>query len=1333
MSEGERKILWLPIPSRFARVIQRLFVGLALVFFSALVFVLWAFQTGRAAEVARERIVTELRAECNLDARFESFRFGMFPPEATMSKLVLTQPGGETFVAVEEAIVSVSVLPLLYGRVQLARVALLAPEAMIALAGGAVQNLPRCLAPKPTQEPSPTPSAPIALGVSALEIERGHIKVQVDDFLEADIADIGVTLKPGPRGGSELALAIDGGRLRIKDKELPLEHLRLLAQIAGRLVSPRALTIDRLDLLLAEVELRSKGSIDLIGPVYEAEVDLDAPLAVLKKVLDDLPEISGEVKLHARLTGTAAQPRAAGRLTLLNGRFGEYGSGDRAEIDFHADEKKIVIPSLSVRTGDGGVSGRLSLALTGRRKLKADLETDRISLGRVLDASGVKSAWVDFRGTGKITAAGQLSPPIRLGGRVEMDVRDFYTFDRGWDQLGSDPENDPRQVYLHLPEVRVTTAWSADADALTFKDALVTRHATTGTVTTRLGFATRDGIHLTANFAHFDFDDLGPIVRVPIAGKGRLSAVLKGPYTAVGGKGRVELSGTRVGDIPFGEVKSGIEWKDDTVLLFDDLEGKLASSKYRGKVRVDFEPRLVIATEGEVTDGRLEDLLIPFDALPETWGHPRGAMTGRFVLSGPLTELSGPIELEVRDPIVVEEKGEHGRVKGRLEAGALVFDELEVEKHGARIFASGRVDPKSGAITGRARTEGLSLAKLDVLASAAPKLDGDLAVTLEVSGTLRQVDGAIHATLARARAGELSIGGGRIDGKIKSSKIAVDGSLLDGALTAEGEVELRRGLPYKGMLRLDDYDLPQLVGSLGEHPSWTGTAVGRAELSGSLVEWRDSQGTLFLERALFDNGDALRLELVSPASLALDRGQLETKRLVLGGPETRLQVVGKLGSRLTDLRVQGRIELSILEHFFTPIERSAGVLTLNAVVRRQSGDLDLIGTGRVERGMVEWRGLPSRFSGITAGLTFSQSTILFERVEGRWAEGRVTASGQVLLEGTRPKAVAIEARLEEVRPQFSYAKFDLSGTTSGRLSIEGRPDHLVMRGELEVARSLFRPKFDWRAIVADPAQRASGNVYDPSKEVMHFDVGVHLDQEDPLRLRNDTAQVDLFGDVSMSGTNQRLGLLGSLTVGRGRVGFIGREYSVEGGTLEFRDKHRFDPRYDLFLSARACDADIKLNLLGTLDDVTTSYHSKPEMEETNIVSCLVRGVKIKDLESLRGDTRSTAAASFAGEALWRLSGVDQQVRKVIPLDQVEVTTEYSTRERVYEPRILVAKEIQDGKFRLEYSSSLVKNDDQRAAVRYRITPALTLQYGWASSDNVTIGDHGVDLKYRWEW
>jgi translocation and assembly module TamB len=1322
-------------PARVARVVKLTFVSLALVFFVALTVLLWAFQTGRAVEVARDRIITQLRERCGVEAEFDALKLGVFPPEVHLSKMIVQQSNGQELLSVDEAILDLAVFPLFYGRVQLKRVALLAPEATIELANGKIANLPRCLEPStaaPTPGPAPA-SVPIALGVSDLQIERARFRLMQAGQLDAVLEEIGVTLRPGSSGGSDLAIGVDQGTITLRDKTLPLKRLRVLAHIAGPLVRPRAISVERLDLAISDLVLATSGAVDLIGPVYEARVDLESPLAFVRQVVDDLPEISGDLKLQAQITGTAVRPRATGRLSIRGGQFERYKSGDEVHIDFRADQNRVDIPSLEVHLADGLVSGTAELLFNDRTSFRADIDCASVSLARVLDAVGVTHAWVDYKGTGKVTAEGQVSP-FKLGGKVDVDIRDFHVFDRGWDRpevRDAEGAIDPSLVMLALGPANVSGPWSADAKGIWLRGVSIHRGTSTGTATARLNFENEDGLNIDAHFPNLDFADVGAIAGVHFEGSGPFHGIVRGPYFDIGGKGRFRLASAAIGTLPLGDISGDVDWKG-TSLIFPAVQGKLLSSPYKGNARVDFEPRLNLTLVGSVEGGRFEDLLVPFAADPADWGHPTGNMSGTFELTGPVHELTGPIEGLFGDIKVIDEHAERARVVGRMEKGALVFEDIQVQKHGARIYASGRVDPRSGGIDGRVRTERFRLQSIDALRASTELLDGELDIHGEVTGNVKGASGQLVAELTHAKAGSLPIGGGRLVGKIRGATMEVTGALLDDALDVSGEVEIKSGLPYRGTLRLSDYDAARLVGLLRGEATWTGMADGRAELSGKLVEWRDSSGTIFLEHGGFDDGRGVRLELVGAAKLDLARGIVETKRLVLGGPDTRMQVSGRVGSELMDLKVQGRTDLAILEKIYTPIERSGGVLAINAVIRRNKQDLDLVGTGRVERGIIQWRGLPSRFSSIAANLTFSQATVLIDRAEARYGEGRITASGQVLLEGMKPATVAIEAELAEVRPQFVYSKFDVSAVFSGKLFLEGKPERLLLRGEVSAERAVFRPKFDWRAVISDPAQRLAPSVYDPSKEVLHFDIAMRFDPDDPLRLRNDTAQVDLAGDLVLTGTNQRLGMFGGLTVSRGRVGFIGREYTIESGTMEFRDRYRFFPRYDLLLSARACDATISMNLVGTLDQVNTSYSSKPEMEETNIVSCLIRGVKIKDLENIRGDRGSTGL-SFAGEALWRLSGVDQQVRKVLPVDQIEVTTEYSTKERVYEPRILVAKELQDGKVRLEYSSSLLKNDDQRAAVRYRITPQLTLQYGWTSSEDVTIGDHGVDLKYRWEW
>lgn len=253
-----------------------------------------------------------------------------------------------------------------------------------------------------------------------------------------------------------------------------------------------------------------------------------------------------------------------------------------------------------------------------------------------------------------------------------------------------------------------------------------------------------------------------------------------------------------------------------------------------------------------------------------------------------------------------------------------------------------------------------------------------------------------------------------------------------------------------------------------------------------------------------------------------------------------------------------------------------------------------------------------------------------------------------------------------------------------------------------------------------------GRSYLPSSEILSF--GLDLRLIHGVVVKNENIDLKLKGDLQFTGTNERPGLLGSLSLEPGgRLNFVGREYQSLGGLVQFTERTRFDTQYDVSFQTSACDALIQVDLKGGMQDVSTRYSSSPDMPQEDISSCIVRGIRRRDLDQ--------DLASFAGSAFLKLSGVDRQVKRVIPIDQIDVTTEFSTRTRSYEPRVLIAKEIRllRTPVRLEYSTSLVSDDEQRTALRLRLSPELSLRLGWASTEDVPLGDWGIDLQRRWVW
>ena len=1306
---------------RIRQAFKAVLVLAALVVFLGTGFLLWSFRTGKAVQMVRAELLGQLYEECEVIAGFESVEVDLFPPQISLSGVSLADRYGGQIVALEEAILRVAVLPFFYGRFQLLEVAALAPSATLVLDYGRIVNLPACLSSSEASGSTPV------LGVDQLTIERGRFRLIMPQKFEARLDDIDISLSSQNSGGANLNVGVDNGLVKIRGQELVVQRFRLLSHIAGLLSAPRALSFQSLEAEIEGVKLTGQGAFDFLGPVLEAKLDLDVELEALRKLSEKVPELSGQAKVELSVTGPVLNPRLVGRLSTKDASVKNFGLADEFVIDFQADREQIQFRKISARLGDGSLTGNGSLSLTepSRLPLELELQTTDLPLGHLISELGQKGAWVDGKLNGAISAKGQIMGPTQLKGSLQQSISKFKVLTQSWEL----PPVLDKPPVLSMNRLDLSGTWSTDGNNIDVSDGKVSSGSTEGSLNGRFALHPTRGMTVVSDFRTFDFLDLGPIAGLELTGFGDFAFEVTGPYNGLSGIGSCGLEGITVGQLPFGDASGTLGWRGKRITL-ESIEGRLGQSKYEGDVTIDFGKNTNLTILGTVPRGRVKDLLVPIGIASRNVGNLDGDVRGRFDLQGSPKFLTGPIELELSNVRVFDEYFDRGQIVGRIDSGSIVAESADFRKKGARINSSVYFNPHSKALRIRARTRDLSLQKLDLVSRGTKALDGPLAIFVDTKGTVQGMTGTVAVTLDHIKAGDERFEGGRLKGKIQGANMFVNGGIFGSKLNIDGRVRLGAGLPYNANLKLEKFDIPKFIGSMRLQPTWTGLLVGTARLKGKLSEVLNSTGDIFVERGLFQ-APKLTIEANIPSRMRLERGLLDIERLLLTGPTTRLQVSGKIGRRLIDSRITGSLDLKIAETLLDFVDRSAGQLALETVVRGSFAGIDLVGTGKVSDGSLELKSLPGTLTGLSADLMFSQSTVIIEKADGKLDGGEMNLEGQVFLDGLVPSQVELNIGVNKIRPLFTSAKFDLTGILTGRVFLEGKLDQLLLRGNISANRPVLTPKFDWRSLVGDPMQRLAPKVYDPSAEIMSFDVGI--DFADPLRVKNETADIYMNGRVTMTGTNQRLGLIGNATINEGRVGILGREYEFESGVIDFKDRNRFYPRYDLSLNAQACGASIDLTLVGTLDRFDTSFVSRPEMSDTDIVSCLVRGVRIRDLENLSGSALSGAAAGLAGEALWRFSGVDRQVRKVLPVDQIELTTEYSSRARLYEPRILIAKEVLEGQVRLEFSSSLFNTDDQSISAHYRVTPSLSLQSGWNSSEDMAVGDLGLDLKYRWEW
>lgn len=1308
--------------SRLFRVLKGLAVGLSVVLLLVAGLTIWLFRSGRATPLIREALIEELRTQCDLDAEIGGFAVDALALRLRFSDLKLHQRrDGSSILAVDAAEISARGLPLLYGRLQLRRVLLNGPSAALSFVDGQLQDLPPCLHSSEGEDGA----GGLSFGVDEVELRDGQLRLQVDE-LHAVLRSIGLTVRHGGGGGARVELGFQDAIITHQRRARWVDALSLRGHLEGPVSDPRAFVVDALEAKGEGIQLKLTGSIDRLGPVYSAEAELEAPAEALSRVLPGAPPMRGRVSLSAAVSGSRGDPRGVGQVRLRKVWVEDFYLGDDTRVKFSADTRGVAIPSIKLRLGEGSAKARGRINFDKQLSLRATVDFHKLSLGALLSALTVEHSWADLKMSGRTSVQGRLRG-FELAGPFDLRSDGLTVTDGGFDlpryrgrAPGAIP---PEDLFLHIPRIKLAGRWRFDSDGIDFKQARVSSAQIKALMDARVGFSMSEGLRVKAQFSPLALQDLGPIAGLRLAGLGPASLSVRGAYDELSADGRLALRGVKTADIPWGSASAQLAWRDLVDLQLSGIRGHLGASRYEAEVGVRLEGDAPLSIRGEVKPGRLEDLLIPLKMRAEDWGDLKGAVDARFELDGPVDLLSGPVEAKIGEAEIFGERAEGGTLGGRMERGTLMVEDLRLKKGGGVLVGAGALNLNDDTIWVHARSQRMRLQDLDLIKSTQPRLDGGLRAALSVKGDLDKVTGSLKLKLKRAKAGEISLGSGDLDGLVDGRKLSFKGGLSGIGLRVDGWLRLGEGLEYYSKVWLEDTDLPGILLALQGGSGWHGAVTLGARLRGSLVDWQHSSGELDLAAARVDS-ELLSMRTAAPTTLGLSDGVFQTSGLSLIGPLMRATVRGEGGVDRLDLNTSGSFDLGLAERLLPPVEKAEGRLRFQGVIGGSPEAVNLLGTGRVEGRVLKWAGFEDRVTGFSGDLVFSQSSVWIRGGLGRWAGGELKLSGSVLLEGFYPHSLSLRLGLKGARPRFTTQLADLSGRVSGRLNIDGPLEELSVRGRADIRQGRVRPRTDIQSLMGSSS---IVQVYDPEREVVDMDIKLRL--LDKVRVQNADVDLEMGGELRLTGSNERFGMLGNLSlVQGGQAVFFAREYVVQSGAISFRDRFRIDPRFDVVLSAEACDARIRVNLAGDLDNVQTNYSSAPQMDQRDVVSCLLQGVKVTQV----GDQ---GLSSLAGSALLKLSGVDQQVRRVLLIDQIDVTSQYSTVEHAYEPRVVVAKNLRllSRSARLEYSSSLLSTTDQSAAFRVRLLPRLTLQLGWTSSTSIPYGDWGLDLKQRWEW
>jgi translocation and assembly module TamB len=1163
--------------------------------------------------------------------------------------------------------------------------------------------------------------------VGRLELLDGQVTLRLPQGRELRFDGLDVHAKVGRR-----ASEIDAS---LKHGVVTLDRTRRL--IVGRVSAEAVLDAEEQLLEVQKAELSVEG-ISLSGsaelrelcrptPKVDANGQLFLPMGALTRLGLDLPAPSGQVWARVSAAGPIAGPSVRAEVRASQIVLGPFAPGDfSAQLSFA--DGVVHVDDFATAAGDGEIRVSGELALRDNFPVKAKIATKDASLARVLARASVPGAWVDFPATVSGEVTGHLLPSVSLTGPIDFAAGRFLLAGRAYDapkSAGSD--------ILAFSSARGTFTLGVTPKAVTFDDIALGVGAEQRT---RVGGVVRllirdDGgldLDIDAIASAVDLSDFGSISELPWSGTGSATVKVKGPSERVLITGQTSLRDFKFAGYSLGVVQSPVRYEGDT-LSFEGIVAQKGRTQLFGDVALDFlDAGLHSRASIQLPDGRVEDIVELLLDLSPSMQNLQEVLVGRVsmvaAIDSPARQLAGVLAVRVSDVAYYERRLGAANLILRFEDGQrLVLEPTTFEGSLGRLAVDGAWDFDGPLDYRLAWDEGSLAEAVDPAGADGLPLGGGLTGRFVVGGTTDVYEVTGTLTSEEVRWKQARLGPMKLALKLLGRDLTVTGQVVNG-VTGRLGLRMRNEWPYDSSFQVDLPDLSPFLPASAKGLS-VGVA-GAVTAVGPMLDFPQTKAVAYLEKLVVSRGEVTASN-VGPAELAWNAGAVQVKALAMKGPTTELTAEGSWGPTRVDLRSRGAIDLRLLSTFVPDVERTSGRIDFTAAFGGPVSAPTVIGNADLVDARLAVKGQDLAVRSLSGHADFSESRIVIQDVNGFLNDGRLKGRGDVRLDKLSLGAMELQVDLEDVTVQV---RPKVPATISGALLLASRGGNAPyqLSGALDVVKLRYTESLTLDSLLESARRRPVPSDEQP-QEWLKLDVDIAAGND--VRIENDLARARFLGKLKLAGTNVKPVLVGSVEAAEGAQAFFRNNvFTVGRAVLQFNGLW---PTFDFSAQTVVREFLVNVKAFGRFEDPKVSLTAEPALSEADIVSLLTLGVTTR--ERLAGQ----AGAGLAAEALLSATGLDRQVQKFLSQNvglkdqQVRLTTTFNEATGTAEPSVTWESKVVSDNLKVGVTQP-VTGKGTRAQAEYRFNQSVSARAQWDNQNqNTTVGNPGVDLRFRFEW
>ena len=286
----------------------------------------------------------------------------------------------------------------------------------------------------------------------------------------------------------------------------------------------------------------------------------------------------------------------------------------------------------------------------------------------------------------------------------------------------------------------------------------------------------------------------------------------------------------------------------------------------------------------------------------------------------------------------------------------------------------------------------------------------------------------------------------------------------------------------------------------------------------------------------------------------------------------------------------------------------------------------------------------------------------------------------------------------------------VSSMANAELRWAGTSAASVLSGDITVTKLVMTPGFDFGASLARSAQSSALPQTNPLLNRIRMDV--HIVTTPELQMQTAVVRISGDADLHLRGTAAKPVLLGRADVTEGEVTLSGTKYRMERGDITFTNPVTTTPVLDLQASTRVRDYDITVNLNGSIDKLSLTYHSEPPLPVADIISLLALGQTQQQSAQLQQSGGSPfaqqASSAILAEAL--NSAISNRSRSLFGISHIRIDPQglnTETSPTTTSPAVTIEQQVKDN-LTVTYTTNVSQTSQQIIQVEYNITRNFSL-------------------------